>query len=254
VKNRQARTGHQRGMGGSEERSKEGKHFCKRSLQQSSLAQQLQFKLKLVQLALARPWGHRIRPVCRKFPEVEPVTPTPPRSCPLAPVSALQSLLESCSRAMSPPTRFSCVNGFERSRSRRGSRWGSATRRPRRYQRCRSRSPCRECRACRPRSPSCHPSASPAPRALCPRAAAHRVRMRGEGRRGVKTDVRAAGEESQQHTRKKTHFQVLQVLQAEGCAATTQETQEGICHLRVRARGQSQSLVFRLRYIYTYYT
>ena len=93
---------------------------------------------------------------------------------------------------MSPPTRFSCVNGFERSRSRRGSRWGSATRRPRRYQRCRSRSPCRECRACRPRSPSCHPSASPAPRALCPRAAAHRVRMRGEGRRGVKTDLRAA--------------------------------------------------------------
>ena len=56
----------------------------------------LQFKFKLVKLALARPRGHRIKPVCREFPEVQPVTPTPPRSCPLAPVSALQSLLESC--------------------------------------------------------------------------------------------------------------------------------------------------------------
>ena len=111
------------------------------------MSHNLQFKLKLVKLALARPPGHRIKPVCREFPQVEPVTPTPPRSCPLAPVSALQSLLESCSRAMSPPTRFSCVNGFERSRSRRGSRWGSATRRSLRHQRCRSRSPCRVCQS-----------------------------------------------------------------------------------------------------------
>ena len=60
------------------------------------ISHKLEFKLKLVKLALARPRGHRIKPVCREFPEVEPVTPTPPRSCPLAPVSALQSLLESC--------------------------------------------------------------------------------------------------------------------------------------------------------------
>ena len=47
----------------------------------------LQFKLKLVKLALARPRGHRIKPVCREFPEVEPVSPdtAPPRTCPLAP-------------------------------------------------------------------------------------------------------------------------------------------------------------------------
>ena len=55
----------------------------------------LQFKLMLVQLALARPWGHRIKPVCREFPEVEPVRRRPrPRAprCPRLPLSALPKL------------------------------------------------------------------------------------------------------------------------------------------------------------------
>ena len=53
----------------------------------------LQFKLKLVKLALARPEGHRIKPVCREFPEVEPVRRRPrPRAprCPPAPFCASQ--------------------------------------------------------------------------------------------------------------------------------------------------------------------
>ena len=56
------------------------------------MSHNMQFKLKLVKLALARPPGHRIKPVCREFPQVEPVTPTPPRTCPLAP-SALPKWL-----------------------------------------------------------------------------------------------------------------------------------------------------------------
>jgi len=62
------------------------------------MSHNLQFKLKLVKLALARPPGHRIKPVCREFPQVEPVTPTPPRTCPLAP-SALPKWL-TCIRAL----------------------------------------------------------------------------------------------------------------------------------------------------------
>ena len=57
------------------------------------MSHNLQFKLKLVKLALARPRGHRIKPVCREFPEVEPVRQRPrPRAprCPPAPFCASQ--------------------------------------------------------------------------------------------------------------------------------------------------------------------
>ena len=51
------------------------------------MSHNVQFKLKLVKLALARPQGHRIKPVCREFPEVEPVPDTAPAphlpTCPL---------------------------------------------------------------------------------------------------------------------------------------------------------------------------
>ena len=107
------------------------------------MSHNLQFKLKLVKLALARPQGHRIKPVCREFPEVEPVPDTAPAPhLPTCPLRASQ-----VANVYEPSNRFSCVNGFERSRSRRGSRWGSATRRSLRHQRCRSRSPCRVCQS-----------------------------------------------------------------------------------------------------------
>ena len=56
----------------------------------------LQFKFKLVKLALARPRGHRIKPVCREFPEVEPVRRRPrPRAlrCPHLPLSVLHKFV-----------------------------------------------------------------------------------------------------------------------------------------------------------------
>ena len=56
------------------------------------MSHKLEFKLKLVKLALARPRGHRIKPVCREFPEVEPVRRRPrPRAlrCPHLPRSVL---------------------------------------------------------------------------------------------------------------------------------------------------------------------
>ena len=100
------------------------------------ITHKLQFKLKLVQLALARPRGHRIRPVCREFPEVEPVTPTPLRSCPLAPVSAL----------LTSGKLLTCNEPEEQARQS----MGECDETPRRDQRCRSHSPCCVCRACRP--------------------------------------------------------------------------------------------------------
>ena len=63
------------------------------------ISHKLEFKLKLVKLALARPRGHRIKPVCREFPEVEPVRRRPrPRAprCPHLPLSALPKLHVSC--------------------------------------------------------------------------------------------------------------------------------------------------------------